>query len=323
VGWTGPTRPFYVAMVPMFFTLSGFLVTGSAFRVRATSTFLAFRALRIFPALSVEITLSALFLGPIFRTLPLRDYSSHPDFFRYFGNIVGFITYYLPGVFQGNRITIVNGNLWTFPPEFHCYLVTALLMVAGLLYWRSAFSIVLALATVVFTILNGIGDFGQDSLAFSGATMTYYFFVGMLFFQWKEYIPLRWSLFGIASAVSYLLLLSRHTIFFAPIFLAYFTVFLGFVDLPEMKWLKNRDYSYGIYLYGYPIAQAWLAAFPSLRGHNYVEPALAFVTAALFAALSWHNLEKPMLAFKNRLPNHLFPARKPAREPAQAAVSGA
>ena len=322
-GWSGPTRPFYVALVPMFFSLSGFLVTGSAFRVRATSTFLAFRALRIFPALSVEITLSALILGPIFTTLPLREYFSHPDFFRYFGNVVGLITYYLPGVFHSNRITIVNGNLWTLPPEFHCYLVTAFLMITGLVYWRSAFSIVLALATVIFMILNGIGDFGQDSLAFSGATMTYYFFVGMLFFHWKEYIPLRWSLFGIASVASYLLLLSRHTIFLAPVFVAYCTLFLGFVDISEMKWLKNRDYSYGIYLYGYPIMQAWVAAVPSLRGHTYLAPTLAFVTAVLFAALSWHNIEKPMLAFKNHLPNRLFPAREPARKPAQVAISGA
>jgi peptidoglycan/LPS O-acetylase OafA/YrhL len=62
-GLTGPTRPFLVVLVPMFFALSGFLVTGSAFRVRVTSTFLAFRALRIFPALSVEVALSALILG--------------------------------------------------------------------------------------------------------------------------------------------------------------------------------------------------------------------------------------------------------------------
>jgi hypothetical protein len=34
-GWSGPTR---------LFALRGFLVTGSAFRTRATSTFLAFRA---------------------------------------------------------------------------------------------------------------------------------------------------------------------------------------------------------------------------------------------------------------------------------------
>jgi peptidoglycan/LPS O-acetylase OafA/YrhL len=50
-GWSGWHRPFAVALVPMFFALSGFLVTGSAIRLKRTSTFLAFRALRIVPAL--------------------------------------------------------------------------------------------------------------------------------------------------------------------------------------------------------------------------------------------------------------------------------
>jgi peptidoglycan/LPS O-acetylase OafA/YrhL len=322
-GLTGPTRPFLVVLVPMFFALSGFLVTGSAFRVRVTSTFLAFRALRIFPALSVEVALSALILGPIFTTLPWREYFSHPNFFRYFGNIVGLVTFHLPGVFETNRITMVNGNLWTLPPEFHCYLITALLMVSGLIYWRTAFSIVLAPVTIVFLVLNSLGDFGQDSFAFSGATMTYYFFIGMLFFHWKEYIPIRWWLFAISVVASYILLLSRHTIFLAPLFVSYCTVVLGVIDIPEIKWLKNRDYSYGIYLYGYPIAQAWLAAVPGLRGHIYFEPMLAFVTAVLFAAWSWHNIEKPMLMLKDHLPNRFFPARSPAREPSAAQASRA
>ena len=41
-GWDGPMRPIYVALVPAFFALSGFLVAGSAFRLRSTTTFLSF-----------------------------------------------------------------------------------------------------------------------------------------------------------------------------------------------------------------------------------------------------------------------------------------
>jgi peptidoglycan/LPS O-acetylase OafA/YrhL len=129
--WSGPSRVFFLFMVPAFFALSGFLVTGSGLRLRATSTFLAFRVLRILPALLVEVTLSALVLGPVFTRLPLKSYFTDPQFFRYFGNIIGWITFYLPGVFENNHVPVVNGNLWTLPSELDCYVITAALMLTG------------------------------------------------------------------------------------------------------------------------------------------------------------------------------------------------
>lgn len=91
-------RPAFHSMVGMFFALSGFLIVGSAVRTGSIGKFFANRVLRIFPALSVETLLSALILGPLATSLPIREYLSHPEFHRYFGNIVGWIYFYLPGV---------------------------------------------------------------------------------------------------------------------------------------------------------------------------------------------------------------------------------
>jgi peptidoglycan/LPS O-acetylase OafA/YrhL len=55
-------------MLVMFFALSGFLITGSAQRL-GLRNFLINRGLRIFPALFLEVTLSAFVLGPIFTSL--------------------------------------------------------------------------------------------------------------------------------------------------------------------------------------------------------------------------------------------------------------
>jgi hypothetical protein len=75
-------------------------------------------AVGIGEALSVELALSALILGPIFTNLPWREYFSHPDLLRYFGNIVGLSAYHLPGVFETNRAPeIIDANLWTLPAE--------------------------------------------------------------------------------------------------------------------------------------------------------------------------------------------------------------
>ncbi len=110
------------AFVPMFFALSGFLVTGSAFRLSNLRSFLLFRVIRIVPALSGEVLLSAFILGPLLTIIPLSEYFRDPQFYRYFGNIAGFITYELPGLFVNNPLPkVINGNLWTLPGEFYCY----------------------------------------------------------------------------------------------------------------------------------------------------------------------------------------------------------
>jgi peptidoglycan/LPS O-acetylase OafA/YrhL len=310
--WTGPSHVFFVFMVPAFFALSGFLVTGSAIRLRATVPFLTFRVLRILPALLVEITLSAIILGALFTTLPLKSYFTDPQFFRYFGNIIGVITFHLPGVFGSNYVSIVNGNLWTLPAEFDCYLITAALMITGFAYNRVFLTAIMAIVTIILIGLNTFSDFAVTTEQFMPHTVTYYFFMGMLFFHWRDCILTRWELFALSAIGSYVFLNLFHAVYLAPIFVTYFTIFLGVKALPEFKWLRTRDYSYGIYLYGYPIIQALVACFPQLRGHG----ALVFVSAAActmaFAAMSWHLIERRALALKSQLP-----ARMTARRAAE------
>jgi len=286
---------------------------------------LAFRGLRIFPALFVEVTLCALVLGPIFTNLPLREYFTNPGFFRYFGNIIGWITFYLPGVFgrATNSIDVVNGNVWTLPSEFHCYLIMAVIMATGLLYKRMLLTLAVGVVTIGLSLLNGFGDFAARPFEMANYTIVYYFFVGMLFFQWKDYIPMRWWIFVASAFVSYFFLYSKHTVFVAPVFVTYCIVFLGVAAIPEIKWLRNRDYSYGIYLYGTPIIQANIALFPFLRGHGYLTFAFALVSATAFAAFSWNVIEKPTLALKSRLPRRLFPEASRQAEPVHATAAAA
>ena len=300
--WSGPMRPVYVVLVPAFFALSGFLVTGSALRLRNTGTFLTFRVLRILPALFVEVTLCAIVLGSAFTTLPLRSYFTHYGFWRYFGNIVGIITFYLPGVFLHNRMSIVNANLWTLPSEFDCYFITAILMATGLFYKIKTVTSVVVVVSIVFAVLNAANGFAVTPFQYTPLTVTYYFFIGMAFFYWKSRIPARWSLFIAAVALSYAFLYSQRTIFIAPIFVVYSVVFLGVVALPEIGALKTRDYSYGIYLYGFPITQGLVAAFPGLVGHKVIVSLAALTLTTLFAATSWKYVEKPTLALKKSVP---------------------
>ena len=85
--WGSWGRPFVAVILPMFFALSGFLVAGSLQRNKSLISFLGLRVIRLVPALFVEVTLSAIILGPIFTEYKLISYFSYKEFFEYFLNI--------------------------------------------------------------------------------------------------------------------------------------------------------------------------------------------------------------------------------------------
>ena len=311
-GWTGIKRPLHVALVPMFFALSGFLVMGSAFRLRDVRTFLAFRALRLFPALIVEVTLSAVLLGAVFTTLPLAAYFTNGGFFRYFGNVVGLITLKLPGVFEHNPARgVVNVNLWTLPAEFDCYVIASLLLLSGLLFRRGLLTILFAVATVTLLALNTFTNFAVTPTVLPGHVITYYFVVGVIFYVWQEKIPFNIVLFGISAVGSYAFLMLHHTVYLAAPFVTYCTVYIGLIAFPKIPLLNTGDYSYGLYLYGFPISQAVVTCFPAIIGHGWMNVIISTVLSLGFAALSWHMIEKRALTLKRHLPARYFPM--PAR----------
>lgn len=293
-------RVYHLALVPMFFALSGFLVSGSAFRTRALRSFLAFRALRIFPALSVEVTLSALLVGPIFTTVPIWSYLADPQFFRYFGNIFGFVTMLLPGVFETNPVArTVNANLWTLPGEFYSYLITSALIFTGAFFNRTLFTLLSVLLTLAVLLGCAFWSFGVTRGSLYGApVIVYYFVVGCLFYQWRDLVPFRWSYFVVASLLGAIALAFPKGVFIAPFFVTYSTIFLGAVKWPRVPLLQSGDYSYGIYLYGFPISQALIASAPLFRGHENWFALTALLLTFGFAVVSWELIERPALKLK-------------------------
>jgi peptidoglycan/LPS O-acetylase OafA/YrhL len=69
----GPLRPLLYSIVPAFFALSGFLVASSLERNKIPQ-FVTLRIMRIFPALVVEVFISALVIGPLLTTFTWRMY---------------------------------------------------------------------------------------------------------------------------------------------------------------------------------------------------------------------------------------------------------
>lgn len=289
-------RAIILPIVPIFFALSGFLVAGSLYRCKSLVSFLGLRVLRLFPALACEVTLSAFILGPIFTTFALSDYFSSPVFFSYFFNLVGLIQYILPGVFTGNPWPqTVNAQLWTVPYELECYISISVLAVIGITRrrdWLLGFVLLLQLGFVVCLVL----DIPQINF---GRLSVLCFLVGIVFYCYSDRIALHAGLFAIAAAAVFGLMLFPGLEYLAAIPAVYVTVYLGTLNPPKPRFIFGGDYSYGMYLYGFPLQQALALLVPGLAWY---ENATAGMLLSLgFAYLSWWWIEKPALGLKPAL----------------------
>lgn len=307
--WNGPAGGLVRALLPIFFALSGFLVMGSALRTPQVSGFLALRALRIVPALAAEISLSALLLGAICTTTPLAGYFTSRGFFGYFGSIIGRVRTGLPGIFETNPYPgIMNSSLWTIPPELICYIWLALVIIAGVHTSRRVMSLLcaglVALAVAGDLVLTG----GQSVTAVPVKLLVLAFVMGNVCYLWRDRVIYSAPLFSACLVFGVVTIGLPGWAYLALPALTYCVVFAGCTRLPRVPILSGGDYSYGIYLYAFPVQQTVAFLAPGLR-QWYWNIAMSLPVAIALAMVSWHLVERPALRLRRRLHSAATPAR--------------
>jgi peptidoglycan/LPS O-acetylase OafA/YrhL len=291
--WTSWFAPFYLSVLPAFFVLSGFLVAGSLFR-NSIPQFLSLRALRIFPALAVEIVLSALVLGVLVTRLPTAAYLASPEFHAYFLNILGDIHFTLPGVYGGKPI---NLQLWTIPFELECYISLVVLALLGLVGRPRLMAGLIVVGMLLATAIAVHGGWYHKGWNVPGRMLVLSFLWGVVAYLFKRSLPYNGLLCLACAVAAYVFLDVPNLVFLSAAPLAYVTVYLG---LTRPRRIPFGDLSYGVYLFHFPIARSIF----ELTGRTMPWEALLLLTVIItagFAALSWNFIEKPILDRKTRV----------------------
>lgn len=76
----------------------------------------------------------------------------------------------------------------------------------------------------------------------------------------------------------------------------FYCLSFGFSNSKYLNVFNKFDYSYGFYIYAFPVQQTLAFLYPS--SNIYFHLIVGFIITMLFASLSWHFIEKPALVLK-------------------------
>jgi len=307
-----------------FFGLSGYLITASASR-NNVGRFLWQRFLRIYPAFWVCLVVTAFVFGTIVWWHANPQLANRCGFACYRNEPGGPETFVLHNLSLwipqstiahtlplGYFRPVWNGSLWTLLFECACYVMVATLSVFGLLRRRLAVLILAGSVWSIEILMTSVPSLNQH---FSPShhwyimkmmTFVPVFLGGALIYLYREKVPDAGVLAGVCTLVflSGLVLPLGNSV---PTFrltsidltsplLIYPLVWLG-IHLPFQKVGARNDYSYGIYIYAYPVQQ--LLVVWGLASWGYWPYAMLSSVAVLpMAMASWWVVEKHVLRWK-------------------------
>ncbi|ASW54809.1 acyltransferase [Plantactinospora sp. KBS50] len=310
-----------------FFVISGFLVAGSALRL-SPGRFAWHRALRTLPGLWVCLLVTALVLAPLvywYEQRTLTGFWTHPDgplryvAVNWFASmeqypISGLLADTPFGRLQGGP-SAFDGSLWSLRYEFACYAFVWLLAACAVL--RRARRLVLALAAgayllVLFDLatvaawtdrppLRGaigplplVGSFAYGWALYLG----FLFLLGACARLYAHRLPMTAVGAAVAGAVMLAsMLLGGFFAFGLPAY-AYLVLYLATaLPRPLRRIGRRRDYSYGVYIYAFPVQQMLALVGGASHGLT-VYILLSLLGTLLFAVPSWHLLEGPALRLR-------------------------
>jgi peptidoglycan/LPS O-acetylase OafA/YrhL len=293
--------------VPIFFVISGFLVTGSFLRTDSTAGYLFKRALRIYPGMWANLVV-------IFAMAAVTNVIT-----TYRGAVIYFAVVSVTGStllasrivglpFSADAPFFAGGVLWTIAVELGFYLAVPLMFARGIrtrprLLWSVWSGTVLASCACQWWQQTAL-----DSDAIN-ANVPPYLWVFLL----GSAACLLWDRIRIGFEGQALPWLASYLIFSwltsaAPDFkmlnvlnLISMVLLAGVVLSAAYSWpsvarvLRGQDFSYGIYLYHMPVIGALTAA--GVRQSWWSWP-LVYALTALVAGLSWFFIERPALRAK-------------------------
>lgn len=285
--------------VKSFFVVSGFLIFMSFERSSSLASYMKKRVRRIYPAYFTVVFGCAIGLVAM-SSVDAANYFSFAWLKYVFSNLLflNFLQPTLPGVFEGNKISVINGALWTLKIEVLFYLTVPLFVYLFRRFFRLPLLVLFYIASVGYaTLLSGMAERSDSGvyaeLARQLPGQLCYFMAGAFLYYFLPLFERRVRDFMVA-AVLMLLANSFYPLpLLEPFALAVVVVFFG-LFLYAGNFGKYGDFSYGLYILHFPIIQSfiWLGWFRESPWYFLLTVVVTTLTGAI---AMWYWVEKRFL----------------------------
>jgi len=287
--------------VDAFFVLSGFLIAQSWCNHPRVRTFAQKRFLRIGPALALAAAFGAFVVGPLASNQPVYQYLTSGVPWYHLGGVLLNRYLFATDLFAHNPYPhALNGSLWTLRYEFACYAMVAALGTICAGHWRRAVLVVFALSWLAYAAVWGVRSIPEFSVWAAVPRFLTCFSAGMIFWEFRRLSPCNAVVAAAAAALAIVTFLKGGFHLTFPIAGGYLILYAAFSQKMRLqRFGRYGDFSYGLYVFAYPIQQAWVQVLG--RGVPLgVLFALCFASTLILAILSWRFVEKPALALKDK-----------------------
>ena len=298
----------YFPGVPVFFFISGYLITGAWENSRlhgGLKSFVLNRFLRLWPALAACLLVSILLVAMTgyFEIVKITT----QEFLYWIVAQLTFAQSYVPSFMRGFETGNLNGSLWTISVEIQFYIMTPVLAIVYSKF-RNVFWALLMLM-IVLNVLNNLNPrntYLQAYYHWSSLPWLFMFTMGILFYYRKSWVEYALRLPFARVLAVYLLLTYVSGIFgFGTLKWINPVLYLLLCVLILQTAFKNpglskrvlggNDYSYGLYIYHMPVVNVFMIY--GLKG-SWTLAAACLAISAAFAVLSWQIIERPALRLK-------------------------
>jgi peptidoglycan/LPS O-acetylase OafA/YrhL len=307
--------------VPIFFFISGFLISKSFEKNSVLTEYALNRFLRIYPGLVVCFLLS---LASVWLSGYLQRTScSLSAFMLWAAAQLSVAQFYNPEFMRHYGLGVLNGSTWTISVELQFYALVPLMYAVLRLQHpsRRRSNLILLCLTVAFLIVNQAYWYvGASHIGASQSRPLWYKFAGVSFAPWfymflvgvifqrnfdviQRWLAGRFALLLAAYCVVGLTAVrmsgggfgnSLHPLLFIALSVLIFAAAFSRNTLSD-RLLRRNDLSYGVYIYHGPVINLLLATGWGAG----VSGVLITMGATLGLAYgSWRLIEKPALALK-------------------------